>query len=642
MLVRGRRFMGRPGKWWIGLLPLLALWLVMNNVETGRIERDLARRANASLAQTVGAAGFSTAQGLDLHLNGWIFDEKTRGAALAAAAALPGVRAVKDGLSAPLRRSPYVWRARLVNNALTLSGAVPTPAARLAIVVAAQKAAPKARIIDEMSYYSGAPPSFVGDAQGVLPTLARLVEGEVVLRNSDVAVSGRARTSAEYQAALAQLRALPGGARLAKADIAEPRTEPFIFKAESDGKMIALSGAAGSKAARAAVLAEAKRKFPDRKLADNLHIAPHAPRNFLLAAREGLGQLAKLRFGRLTLRDSRASLSGEAVSVAAADRERTDFVAAMPDGYAVETDISAPPPAAESKPAAPSPAARVGAPKPPAPSPAATAAASKPPAPSRAAQVAASEPTKLSPAAPAAASRSPKQLPAAPAAANSPKLSLPVASNPPKLSPPTPVASKPLKLSAAAPSAESKPDRLSLAPAPASRSPALSPPAPAASKSSELSLAGPAASKSPTLSPAAPPAASKSAALSPPGRAPLSAGDCREKMMALVRARPIQFAFASADIDPRSRAVLDDLVAIAKRCPSVKFEVAGHTDDIGLTSRNLLVSRERAAAVVAYLVAAGINPGRLTAVGYGETKPLVPNDSDENRAKNRRIEFNIK
>ncbi len=84
------------------------------------------------------------------------------------------------------------------------------------------------------------------------------------------------------------------------------------------------------------------------------------------------------------------------------------------------------------------------------------------------------------------------------------------------------------------------------------------------------------------------------------------------------------------------------MVAAARQCPAAAFEISGHTDDIGSASKNRWLSRRRAWSVANYLVAAGIRESRLTAVGYGEDKPLVPNDTDENRAKNRRIEFNLK
>ncbi len=119
--------MCQPGKWWIGLLPLLALWLIMNWTETSRIESDVAAQADAALAQVTGEHGFSIAAGRDVSLNGWIFNEAMRPAALAAAADARGVRQVEDGLSEPPPRDPYIWRAALADGLLTLSGGASSP-----------------------------------------------------------------------------------------------------------------------------------------------------------------------------------------------------------------------------------------------------------------------------------------------------------------------------------------------------------------------------------------------------------------------------------------------------------------------------------------------------------------------------------
>ncbi|MEK7253875.1 MAG: OmpA family protein, partial [Bacteroidota bacterium] len=68
----------------------------------------------------------------------------------------------------------------------------------------------------------------------------------------------------------------------------------------------------------------------------------------------------------------------------------------------------------------------------------------------------------------------------------------------------------------------------------------------------------------------------------------------------------------------------------------------GHTDDTGEDAANLQLSQDRAAAVAAYLTKTkGIAANRITAKGYGETKPLKPNDSEPNKAENRRTEFRI-
>jgi outer membrane protein OmpA-like peptidoglycan-associated protein len=69
--------------------------------------------------------------------------------------------------------------------------------------------------------------------------------------------------------------------------------------------------------------------------------------------------------------------------------------------------------------------------------------------------------------------------------------------------------------------------------------------------------------------------------------------------------------------------------------------VEGHTNDIGDDAFNYGLSERRAAAVVDWLVRSGIDRNRLASKGYGETRPVVPNDSDEHRAQNRRVDFTI-
>ncbi|WP_338868619.1 OmpA family protein [Spirosoma sp. SC4-14] len=95
------------------------------------------------------------------------------------------------------------------------------------------------------------------------------------------------------------------------------------------------------------------------------------------------------------------------------------------------------------------------------------------------------------------------------------------------------------------------------------------------------------------------------------------------------------------DLAEKSRTELDRLAAFMKASPSVKIEIAGHTDDRGDGAANLALSQKRAQSVVDYLVKAGISSDRIRAVGYGKARPLVPNTSDENRQLNRRIEWRV-
>jgi outer membrane protein OmpA-like peptidoglycan-associated protein len=105
--------------------------------------------------------------------------------------------------------------------------------------------------------------------------------------------------------------------------------------------------------------------------------------------------------------------------------------------------------------------------------------------------------------------------------------------------------------------------------------------------------------------------------------------------------QPVKFSLGKARLDAPSRAFLDRLAAVAGPCPVIGFKIAGHADAMGGTRRNQKLSERRARSVAGYLRAKGIDAGRLKAVGYGETRPLAPNDTAQNRARNRRIEVEI-
>ena len=96
-----------------------------------------------------------------------------------------------------------------------------------------------------------------------------------------------------------------------------------------------------------------------------------------------------------------------------------------------------------------------------------------------------------------------------------------------------------------------------------------------------------------------------------------------------------------AALKPRSRTELDRLVEFLRQNPTLRVEVAGHTDNVGTPAANLSLSQRRAQAVLGYLSAHGVPAARLRAHGYGETKPVAANDSEGHRAQNRRIELRI-
>lgn len=101
------------------------------------------------------------------------------------------------------------------------------------------------------------------------------------------------------------------------------------------------------------------------------------------------------------------------------------------------------------------------------------------------------------------------------------------------------------------------------------------------------------------------------------------------------------FETGKAILQPESYKVIDELVAFLVRKDDEKIELGGHTDNVGKAPKNLLLSKQRAQTVMAYVISKGIDPSRVTAKGYGMTKPIASNKTAAGRALNRRTEVKI-
>jgi OmpA-OmpF porin, OOP family len=101
----------------------------------------------------------------------------------------------------------------------------------------------------------------------------------------------------------------------------------------------------------------------------------------------------------------------------------------------------------------------------------------------------------------------------------------------------------------------------------------------------------------------------------------------------------IHFDTAKATIQPDSEDTLKQVAALLQQNPDLKLRVEGHTDNQGSAVANQALSERRAQAVVAWLTSHGVAANRLKAQGFGETKPVAENSTDEGRAKNRRVEL---
>lgn len=110
---------------------------------------------------------------------------------------------------------------------------------------------------------------------------------------------------------------------------------------------------------------------------------------------------------------------------------------------------------------------------------------------------------------------------------------------------------------------------------------------------------------------------------------------------ATLRNRIVEFELGNATLTEAGRKVIDELVPVLAKFPNSRFEVIGHTDISGVREANIELSRARAKTVKDYLVAKGTVASSIDASGAGPDRPLYANDTVENRAKNRRIEFKL-
>jgi outer membrane protein OmpA-like peptidoglycan-associated protein len=97
------------------------------------------------------------------------------------------------------------------------------------------------------------------------------------------------------------------------------------------------------------------------------------------------------------------------------------------------------------------------------------------------------------------------------------------------------------------------------------------------------------------------------------------------------------FEFNSAELKPASLKVLDNLITVMKKYPMSRWKIEGHTDNVGSEEANMKISKSRADAVVEYFITKGIPNGRFTAEGFGSSKPVAGNDTENGRTTNRRV-----
>jgi len=586
-------------RWLWGLIPLIMVSWVAIQLERESIKQDLTERAKAALMESGSPWAGVDVNGRDVLLTGRAIQDSEPPRVEETVRRVWGVREVENRAILPPKIEPFNWSARRRGNRIRLAGYVPDRATRQAVLGLTKAAMPGLEVVDRMNTARGvpSPDTWLAGLSFALKQLSLLRQGDARFDDLALTISGEAEDTAAFKAVNAALKSgLPKGTRLSSAQITGPAVSPYTWSAQFAGGQLVLGGhVAGGEKGRSDLLAAAKMAAPTVNMVDRMEPGEGAPQGWSNAAIALMKELVRLDSGTADMKDAALSVGGIAPDEAQAQSIRAALRASLPTAFTLVDQIKV----REVKAPEPAPIA----PAPPAPSP------QTEPAPQ------ASQDSPRTATVPA-----PKST-VEPKPENEPKQAVPASPAPPApIEPPStqtapapqpPPEPTPKKLVAPAP-------QLPAEPAPKQVAPTPPPPAEPAPKIA-----------------AAPPQP-------PPAPVPPEVTACQDNLNKITNAGHINFATNSATLDGDSFATLDRLAAAAKVCPGMRIAIEGHTDAEGRAEYNQRLSVRRARAVVAYLVKSGADRKQLEAVGYGLSRPAAPNDTEENMAKNRRIEFSVR
>lgn len=548
-----------------------------------------------------------------------------------------GVTLVAEKITPPVI-SPFTWTARRQANQIQLGGYVPDEALREQIFTHAKKLFPRHAIVDRMETGAGAPDMLAAVAKAALEQLAKLDNGVVELSGTKLRITGQAPDQASATAAVTGLSSAAKGYQISNA-ITYPKpppapVSPYVLKFDYTGSNVSVAGYVPNDEARAELLAAARKRFPDIEVRDQLQLASGEPPLWLSCVKAGLSKLGDLDRGAFTITDTKLMLVGSTRSEAVASNIAGELRTAANRACETSVDVAfdAPPEPNLNWRAEHDGGKTV------------VIEGDVLDARTRAALVQAA--TRYFPDAQIQDRMTIKNASSAKwavAAELGLKLiailrrgeavvsgqNLLVRGEAKDTAVQTGVRDQ---LSRGIPKGYTARDAVEV------RSDAMI----WAEQEAKRKAAEDAAKSKAN--------AEKEARLKQDEQSPPSpekvqrreeASACQRIMREVATTGVIRFDWASDNLDNASRPTLDKLAKIARACPQAKIEIEGHTDAEGTPERNKNLSERRAKAVYDYLSKAGIDAVRLSAVGYGETKPVAPNDTPVNRAKNRRIEFTV-
>ncbi|WP_232365842.1 OmpA family protein [Methylocystis silviterrae] len=579
-----------PKKWWIGLPVLFGLAYFAQGALAPRLEDDLRAAILLRVAQSPDAIDRPEVRvvGRDVVLAGISLSPDVKAQLLTALGVETPARRIMDATQPLSRATPFVLRLERRGGKAMISGNVPPTGAREKL--RAEIAALGLEVSDSAAYADGAPKSFPDLASFAVRRLAELDPATTTMTDANLAVSGEARSAADYGKALAALKASPFESAV-KVDVSPPRVSPYVFSAAARDGVISLSGHLPSDDLRKQVVAMAASVGAGAAVSDATELGAGAPAgDFAGALAFAVSELGKLSQGKVAVSDGKIIIEGQGRQNILGETIRADAKARLPSGFEIaRLDVTAGPitPYVFS------------------------------------AQRAGGDVT-LTGYAPDESVRNRLVETARRNFFDAKVVDRLVIA---KGAPQNFAEAMDHALAALARLDEGK----------------------LAISDSNISLAGVArhqnarAEIAASFADALPQSFRGEAQLSTRiVGSPLVASQCAAALADLLAKSPIVFVSDDSAIAAESAPLVDAIAATALRCPGATLEIAAHTDNVGIAEVNLGRSKRRAQALVERLAKAGVDPFRTIAVGYGGERPIASNDSDENRARNRRVEIVVK
>ncbi|WP_394688615.1 OmpA family protein [Hoeflea sp.] len=577
-----------PGVAAVAFLTFLALWLRLDPVET-----DLRDRATTALSVNHGWASVSL-NGRDLTLQGLAPDLESQASAIDIARQTYGVRIVTDATGLLPEQAPYVLSLEKTENGLLLNGFAPNDATRRQLVALLSENLPGIALLDQLKLARGAPDDFVALAAFGFAPFSRFSTGLMEMTGSVLRIHGRALNPEDHEAALELVAASPpGGGSLESVEITPaPVSGEYVWSVKLSPAQVVLSGYVPDQAVRLALVEAAKADHPDLDVIDAMRFAAGMPEgvDWLAAASDAISLSSRLTEGSASLSGSRLNMSGEIADGDGFRALQARLDAGLAAGVELGTfDIGL---------------ARV--------SPFVWSAALSAEGlvfdgvvPSRAVAESLVETAGL-------------------------KFGNLKIDDRQRIA-----AGAPEGFETAALAALQALSRLDEAAVVLNYS-SLSVNGEALSANTAGDLARQLEEDLPKTF-----GSQQTVLLKPLPSEGLAGAACQDVLNELLAANSILFDTGEAGIQHHSFGFLDRIAFAARQCRDVRLEISGHTDADGAESANQTLSERRAEAVVAHMIAAGVRPDSMIAIGYGESRPVADNETDTGKAANRRIEFRV-